>query len=115
MSDPALAAERAYLAAARAELARMRERTLALDAERAGGARLAIEYLKSALHHRALALLDDPETPLFFGRLDLDGQPPERYYIGRRHVHDDAGDPVVVDWRADISTAFYRATRVEPM
>ncbi|MDQ1641860.1 MAG: hypothetical protein QOJ90_1211 [Actinomycetota bacterium] len=114
-SDPALAAERAYLTAARAELERMRSKTLALDAEKAGGAALAIEYLKSALYHRALALLDDPDTPLFFGRLDLQTAPPERYYIGRRHVHDDAGDPVVVDWRADIATAFYRATRADPM
>ena len=28
----------------------------------------------------------------------------ERFYIGRRHVHDDDGDPVVIDWRADVST-----------
>ena len=34
-----------------------------------------------------------------------------RWYVGRRHVHDDAGDPLVVDWRADVSRAFYRATR----
>ena len=27
---------------------------------------------------------------------------------------DAAGDPVVVDWRADISRAFYRATRRNP-
>jgi hypothetical protein len=111
----ALAAERAHLAAARAELARMRERTLALDAH--GGNAVSEEYLKGALHRRVIALTDDPETPLFFGRLDMspDGDPPERFYIGRRHVHDDDGDPVVVDWRADISTAFYRATRTEPM
>jgi len=38
-----------------------------------------------------------------------------RWYVGRRHVHDDHGDPVVVDWRADVSLAFYRATRIEPM
>ena len=30
-------------------------------------------------------------------------------------MHDDDGDPVVVDWRADVSTAFYRATREHPM
>ena len=61
------------------------------------------------------ALTDDPETPLFFGRLDLSTAPPERFYIGRRHVHDDDGDPVVIDWRADISRAFYQATRTDPM
>jgi len=114
----ALAAERAYLAAARAELGRMRARTLALDADKAGGSALSSEYLKGALYYRAQALIDDPETPLFFGRLDMSGQP-ERdettYYVGRRHVHDDAGDPVVIDWRADVSRAFYRATRTEPM
>ena len=120
----ALAAERAYLAAARAELGRMRARTLALDADKAGGSALASEYLKGALYYRAQALIDDPDTPLFFGRLDMstqadistESEPDETtYYVGRRHVHDDDGDPVVVDWRADVSRAFYRATRTEPM
>ena len=117
--DATLAAERAYLARARQELGQMRERTLRLDAAQAGGAALAIEYLKSALHHRAQALIDNPETPLFFGRIDLARDDAmwhgHRFYIGRRHVHDDDGDPVVVDWRADISGAFYRATRANPM
>ena len=110
-----LAAERAYLAAARADLAAMREATLALDAS--GGDAVSEAFLAANLHRRVQALTDDPDTPLFFGRLDLrpgssDG---ERFYIGRRHVHDDDGDPVVVDWRADVSTAFYRATRDDPM
>ena len=39
----------------------------------------------------------------------------ETFHIGRRHVSDDRGDPVVVDWRAPISTAFYRASPAEPM
>ncbi len=108
--DPTLAAERAYLAAARADLLAMRDATLALNAR--GGDAVSEAYLAASLHRRVLALTDDPETPLFFGRLDLDD---ERYYVGRRHVHDDAGDPVVIDWRADVSTAFYRATRTEPM
>jgi len=108
--DPTLAAERDYLAAARADLLAMRAATLALDAR--GGDAVSEAYLAASLHRRVLALTDDPETPLFFGRLDLDA---ERYYVGRRHVHDDAGDPVVIDWRADVSTAFYRATRTEPM
>ena len=50
---------------------------------------------------------------LFFGRTDHeDGA---RWYVGRRHVADQNGDPVVVDWRADISRAFYRASRTDPM
>ncbi|WP_051723027.1 ATP-binding domain-containing protein [Streptomyces albus] len=38
-----------------------------------------------------------------------------RYYIGRRHVHDADGDPMVVDWRAPVSQPFYRASKKEPM
>lgn len=33
----------------------------------------------------------------------------ERLYIGRRHVTDDLGDPMVIDWRARMSRPFYRA------
>lgn len=65
-------------------------------------------YLEQALYRRARALADDPSLPLFFGRID---RPDEVFYIGRRHVMDEAGDPVVIDWRADVSRAFYRATR----
>jgi DNA helicase IV len=35
--------------------------------------------------------------------------------VGRRHVEDEAGDPVVVDWRASVSTPFYRATAADPL
>src|SRR5204863_4858632 len=37
----------------------------------------------------------------------------ETWYVGRRHVEDDSGDPVVVDWRAQVSTPFYRATAAD--
>ncbi|MBB1246341.1 AAA family ATPase [Streptomyces durbertensis] len=37
-----------------------------------------------------------------------------RFYIGRRHVHDAHGDPMVVDWRAPVSQPFYRASRRDP-
>ncbi|HET9654606.1 MAG TPA: AAA family ATPase [Kineosporiaceae bacterium] len=108
--DP-LEAERGYLARARADLARMRERTLALKVQ--GGDPVSAEYLAATLHHRAAALVDDPSTTLFFGRTDHeDGA---RWYVGRRHVADAAGDPVVIDWRAEVSRAFYRASRAEPM
>jgi DNA helicase IV len=83
----------------------------------AGGDRVSSEYLALTLHRRALQLVDDGTTALFFGRLDL-ARPEfeqKRWYVGRRHVSDDQGDPVVIDWRADLSTAFYRASRREPM
>ena len=107
--------EQAYLASARRELARMREHTLGMTA--AGGDRVSAEFLAMTLHRRAAMLVDDPSTALFFGRLDLEhpehGQ--ERWYIGRRHVNDEGGDPVVIDWRADLSAAFYRASPAHPM
>jgi DNA helicase IV len=109
-ADP-LAAEQAYLARAREDLGLMRRRTLALDVQ--GGNRVSTEYLAAALWRRAGALVDDPSAALFFGRTDhADGA---RWYIGRRHVADADGDPVVIDWRAEVSRAFYRASRAEPL
>ncbi|ABS01655.1 HelD family protein [Kineococcus radiotolerans] len=109
MSDPdgVLAAEQRHLDRARAELTRMREHTLSLVPD--GGDALADEALAHALHRRAAGLLDDPSTTLFFGRTDHDDG--QRHHIGRRHVTDAAGDPVVLDWRADVARGFYRATR----
>ena len=51
----------------------MREDVLSLRAM--GGDPVSEEYLKSALYHRAEALKDIPDTPLFFGRLDYAGTP----------------------------------------
>ena len=114
-AEPELRREQDYLVHARAELARMREKTVGMRA--AGGDRVSDEFLAMTLHRRAASLVDDPTTTLFFGRIDLDrpehGR--ERWYVGRRHVHDERGDPVVIDWRADLSGAFYRASRTEPL
>lgn len=108
--DPTLAAERDYLAHARADLARMREHTLSLQSH--AGDRVSGEFLAWTLWQRAKALADDPTSTLFFGRIDTET---ERWYIGRRHVSDPDGEPRVIDWRAPVSTAFYRASRTEPM
>ena len=115
--DPTIRAEQAHLSASRAALRVMREETLALRAQ--GGNAVSTEVLQAAIRARAAALLDRSDVPLFFGRLDyspgLDGEyRGERYYVGRRHVHDAAGDPMVVDWRAPVSTAFYRASAKDP-
>jgi DNA helicase IV len=113
-----LAAEREHLAASRSNLARMRQRTARLDRDSAGDW-ISQQFLESALAHRMRELEDDPTIPLFFGRLDYDQTHDdgrgERFYIGRRHVTDRRGDPMVIDWRADISRAFYRASRAESM
>ncbi len=103
--------EREHLRTAREALARMRERTESLEVRAADP--IAAAYLARALYYRAESLRDDPGTTLFFGRLDCDTG--ERWYIGRRHVGDAGGEPLVIDWRAAVSTAFYRATRADPM
>ncbi len=59
---------------------------------------------------RIRSLDADPDAPPFFGRTDRDH---ESFHIGRRHVRDEGGDPVVIDWRAPISQAFYRATATD--
>ena len=50
----------------------MREDVLSLRAM--GGDPVSEEYLKAELYHRAEALKDIPDAPLFFGRLDYAGQ-----------------------------------------
>ena len=64
---------------------------------------------------RLKALTADPDAPPFFGRTDRDEPDNESFHIGRRHVRDDRGDPVVIDWRAPIARAFYRATPADRM
>jgi len=90
----------------------MRAKVAALEAH--GGDAVSTAYLKAALWRRRQALEDDPEVPLFFGRLDYDGTG-EQLHIGRRHVTDEGGEPMVIDWRAAISRPFYRASGREPM
>jgi DNA helicase IV len=112
-SDPVLVAERDHLRDSREFLRLMRENVLSLRA--LGGDRVSEEYLKADLYRRAEALVDLPDTPLFFGLLDYAGPPPEQFHIGRRHVHDPDGRPVVIDWRARVSRPFYRASPADPM
>jgi len=61
--------------------------------------------------------LDTDVAALAFGRIDEEGTagaPGATWYVGRRHVEDGDGEPVVVDWRAPVSTPFYRATASDP-
>src|SRR4051812_1385692 len=75
----------------------------------------ASERLGAARAERLRALAADPHVPAFFGRTDAAGTGGgETFHIGRRHVRDDAGDPVVIDWRAPMSRPFYQATAAAP-
>ncbi|WP_322984172.1 HelD family protein [Streptomyces sp. S584] len=122
-SNP-LARERAHLAASRAALRAMREDVQALDIRDVTANWVNAAVLQSQIDDRIKALADLSHTPLFFGRLDYlhvvgaekaEGSEGERFYIGRRHVHDAHGDPMVIDWRAPVSQPFYQASRNNPL
>lgn len=118
--DAELVAERDHLAASRAALGRMRERAEALFAtgDKVAGDAYTAEQLGRHMARRVKELADDPTTPLFFGRLDFGGTDPDHagreYHVGRRHVTDELGEPMVLDWRAPISRSFYRASARDP-
>ncbi|MGN9843437.1 HelD family protein [Nonomuraea sp. H19] len=111
-----LAAEQAHLASSRAALAAMRAHAQSLSADAAGDW-VSQQILQSLLDQRVAALADHPDTPLFFGRLDrMAGDDlPGTIYVGRRHVHDGHSRPLVIDWRAPVSRAFYQASPADPM
>lgn len=113
-----LEAERAFLTEARGALARMYRDVLDREIPVIGGEdndeRFTNESNARAHQRRTQALVELPDVPLFFGRLDYEGGTIEgidRIHIGRRHVHDGTGVPLVIDWRAPVSVPFYRATR----
>jgi len=69
----------------------------------------------------ALSRLDQlaiGDQALFFGRIDYqvngDGQA-DTYHVGRLAVSDETLNPLVIDWRAPVAEAFYRATGVESL
>jgi DNA helicase IV len=112
--DPVLTAERTHLARAADCLTEMR--TAASAVVDAGVDAWASERLGAARAERLRHLAADPGVPAFFGRTDtlpVDGVA-ETFHIGRRHVRDAAGDPVVIDWRAPMSRPFYQASALEP-
>ncbi|MDE3043241.1 MAG: AAA family ATPase [Acidobacteriota bacterium] len=70
----------------------------------------------TALHRLDQLAIGD--QPLFFGRIDyrgIDGQRGDAYHVGRLAVSDDQLNPLVIDWRAPVAEAFYRATGVESL
>src|SRR3954470_6430414 len=114
MPHPDVARERARLRFAQDCLETMRERTAArvADEDVLAANEADAEAVKWQLQRRLDSLNDDAGS-LCFGRIDdVDD---ERWYIGRRHVEDEGGTPVVVDWRAEVATPFYRATLADPL
>src|SRR3569833_869501 len=85
--------------------------------EQVAGDRYTAEVLGRMLKSRAKVLTEEPDAPPYFGRLAFGAEAGDhahqRYYIGRRHVAEDGvpgAPPLVVDWRAPVSRASYRAS-----
>ena len=106
MSHPELQQEQAYVDHAYECLDRMRD-TLhrTQDSMATEFAALAIE----AWAKRRAKTFQDAEQGLCFGRLTLESGP-RPLYIGRRWVHDDEREMLVVNWQAPAARPFYTAT-----
>ncbi|MEQ4207402.1 AAA family ATPase [Actinopolymorpha sp. B9G3] len=134
--DPELTAERGHLAAARAALERMHaevgETETPMIVNSGTDSYWDNKFYQWTREHRAEVLLDQPRIPLFFGRLDCEpgavfdrvergagsgsaaGRDVDRIYIGRRHIREPDGTPLVIDWRAPVAVPFYRAGPADP-
>ncbi|HTR32926.1 MAG TPA: hypothetical protein VMH47_03525, partial [Gaiellaceae bacterium] len=110
MSHPELAAEQAYVDRAYAHLERMRA-AVAGAADRVDGE--VAQAAMDAWAARRLRTFEDAERGLCFGRLDIETlQRP--LYVGRRWVHDEEQQQLVVNWQAPAARAFYTATPQDP-
>ncbi|MFG3259620.1 HelD family protein [Streptomyces sp. NPDC048172] len=131
--DTELTGEREYVEVCRAALARLvrgaQDRVLdgagVLDEEGVSGDGASAEALGRYLRSQAKELREEPEGPPFFGRLDFGAgsgtgtgagdHAGQRYYIGRRRIAEHpSAPPLVLDWRAPVSRAFYQATALDP-
>jgi hypothetical protein len=102
----------ARLAELRARVEGWRQETLGQGGAGTYANRFERDRLVDALTARA-GEFDVGGEALCFGRLDLaEG---DTFHLGRVSVADEAGDPLVVDWRAPIAGAFYRATPLVPL
>lgn len=124
-ADPlhdSLRRERAHHDACRAALAAMRAgaRLQVVTGEDVSASGADAEVLGHRLRSQAKALHELPDGPLFFGRLDFaEGTGGEHagltHHIGRVRISEHpAVPPLVVDWRAPVSRAFYQASSRDP-
>ena len=110
MPHPELADEQAYVDRAYDQLDRMRSTVARTqDAMATEWAALNME----AWAKRRMRTFEDAERGLVFGRLTLDATP-RPLYVGRRWVHDDEHESLVVNWQAPAARPFYTATPETP-
>ena len=110
MSHPELQAEQEYVDRAYRHLERMRD-AVAGAADRVEGE--VAQAAMDAWAARRLRTFEDAERGLCFGRLDFETL--ERpLYVGRRWVHDETQQQLVVNWQAPAARPFYTATPQDP-
>ncbi len=115
--------EREYAGRCREALRRMvaGARENVVVGEDTWGDRYTAERLGYYLKTLARDLGEEGDNPPFFGLIRYGAEPAagehrrQTYYLGRRHISDAIGrPPMVIDWRAPVSTAFYQASAVDP-
>jgi len=116
--DPRLAREQAYLDLLYgrldevSDLTRRQLRQVLLDVGTGTPQSVVERDVFATAHAERLARLEAAEGRLCFGAMDrLDGS---RTYIGRIGLSDAEQEPILVDWRAPVATAFYQATLADP-
>lgn len=119
-SHPELASEQAHIDLAYERLEAAREEALKLkDMVEVGQggtnqARFEREVINETIAGR-LSDLELGEQSLCFGRIDqYEDAGGGSYHIGRIAVASTSQDPLIVDWRAPVAEAFYRATGGDP-
>jgi DNA helicase IV len=110
VSHPDLQAEQQYVDRAYEHLERMRQ-VVAGAGDRVDGE--VAQAAMDAWAAKRLRTFEDAERGLCFGRLDVETMR-RPLYIGRRWVHDDAQQQLVVNWQAPAARAFYTATPQDP-
>ncbi|MFD9970340.1 HelD family protein [Streptomyces sp. NPDC059011] len=121
--DDELALEQAYVAVCREAMTRQVDdaQYQVVAGEDVSGDGASAEALGRYLRTRARQMAEEPDSPLFFGRLDFEDSEEagdhrrQRYYIGRRRVSEHpAAPPLVIDWRAPVSRTYYQAGALDP-
>src|SRR4029077_8639411 len=110
MAHPELEAEQAYIDNAYDQLDRMRSTVVRTqEAMATEWAALNME----AWVERRVRRFEAGASGFVFGRLNLDGTP-RPLYVGRRWVHDDEHESLVVNWQGPPARPFYTATPQQP-
>ena len=111
-------AEQTYLTQARAALDAMierSERAVEFSEQRVRDEASTDARIARAKLVERRAAVDVGNVALCFGRIDEDPiiTDGDQWYVGRRHIEDAEGSPVIVDWRAPVAIPFYRATAAD--